>query len=201
MHPQELLLVYVNNNSSKGNILPLFFLHLGHNSTKTCVCVCTFMQSCTFKIIIVQFLCSSQKEHFVTFKLLPKISKGTYYQKYDNQLLIQISENTVIYFFKYITTVEQKTKKLLIFYPYNHQMGSGKQNTSCLQKQRWEGFQKNVLQLSHKLDDSKDKKGNHCEQSACGHMTAKYNSFLQLKHLPMNEKSEKYSEKQATLLI
>lgn len=58
-----------------------------------------------------------------------------------------------------------------------------------------------MLQLSHKLDDSKDKKGNHCEQSACGHMTAKYNSFLQLKHLPMNEKSEKYSEKQATLLI
>lgn len=59
-----------------------------------------------------------------------------------------------------------------------------------------------VLQLSYKLeDDSKNKKGTHWEQSACDHMTAKYNSFIQLKYLPMNEKSEKYSEKQATLLI
>lgn len=31
-------------------------------------------------------------------------------------------------------------------------------------------------------------------------MTAKYNSFIQLKHLPMNEKSGKYSEMQGTLL-
>lgn len=58
-----------------------------------------------------------------------------------------------------------------------------------------------MLQLSYKLeDDSKDNNRNHCEQSACGHMTAKCNSFIQLKHLPMNEKSGKYSETQGTLL-
>lgn len=61
---------------------------------------------------------------------------------------------------------------------------------------------KNMCYNSYKLeDDRKDKKGNYCEQTACGHMTAKYNSFIQIKHLPMNENSKKYSEKQATLLI
>lgn len=49
------------------------------------------------------------------------------------------------------------------------------------------GFQKHVLQLSYKLEvDSQESKGNQCEQSSCAHKTARHNSSIQLKHLPMN---------------
>lgn len=105
VHPQALLLVYVNDNSSKGNILPLFFLHLGHHSRKTCVC------THSHRAVLVKPLLPSSFVRITRNTLwhsnyCQNLSKRTYHQKYNNQLLIWISENTAVYFFKSITTVE-----------------------------------------------------------------------------------------------
>lgn len=70
MHPQAIFLVYVKDNSSIGDILPLFFLFLTpppppriwDTTAGKPMYMHTFTQGCTCKSIAAQLLCSSQKD-------------------------------------------------------------------------------------------------------------------------------------------
>lgn len=109
MHPQAVLLVYINDNSSKGNI-PTFFSAFGspqHKNVCLCVCVCAHLLTAVLvKLLLSGSFVQITKNTLWLSNYWQKIHKGTHHQKYNNQLLISISENTDVYSFKYITTVE-----------------------------------------------------------------------------------------------